>query len=292
LLHAHDFSVAVNTARSVSEVKAYCEAYSLAGGIAEHGSYLWDAVNQRGRCLISPEAATQMDELKRNLRRIPGVFLDDRHQYSIRAFTYKEKPRSFKGKLINFIRSSGFGDGVVAPLSTLLVRHLMTELGLDLLSFHHTVIDTTIVAKEVDKGSGLLALRDWVLAEGAETIAVGDQEPDLMMFRVATRSFAPANIGCAREARFLGCQIARHSFQQGLLEIAHVLTHPNGQHCERCMEGATIAPRSRDLFMEVLQAADQKWSTNLLDTMFDLVFSRVRRMMRISNRGPTLARRI
>jgi hypothetical protein len=84
---------------------------------------------------------------------------------------------------MNFIRLSGVGDGVVAPLSTLLIQHLMMDLGLDRLSFHHTVIDPMIGAKEVNKGNGLLALRDRVLGDDAETIAVGDQEPDLTMFR-------------------------------------------------------------------------------------------------------------
>ena len=69
------------------------------------------------------------------------------------------------------------------------------DLRLDRLAFHHTMIDTAIVAKEVDKGTGLVALRDWVLAPDAETIAVGDEESDLAMFRVATRSFAPSNLG-------------------------------------------------------------------------------------------------
>jgi len=269
LLSAHELSVAVNTARSVAEVKAYCQAYSLAGGVAEHGSYLWDAVSQRGRVLISPEAERQLDELKRNLQRIPGVFLDDRHQYSIRAFTYLPKPSGLISALVRSIRSSGVGDGVLAPLPTLLVRHLMSDLGLDRLSFHHTTIDTTIVASEVDKGSGLSALRDWVLGADAETIAVGDQEPDLAMFRVATRSFAPANIGCARQARLLGCQIARHSCQRGLLEIARALTHPDGHRCERCAGGKTTSARGDDLFMDVLRAADRKWATNLFGAIFD-----------------------
>ena len=269
LLHAHDFSVALNTARSVSEVKAYCEAYSLAGGIAEHGSYLWDAVNKRGRALLSPETATQMDELKRHLEQIPGVFLDDRHQYSIRAFTYQDKPRSLTRKLLNFIGSSGVGDGVVAPVSTLLIRHLLAELKLDRLSFHHTLIDTTIVAKEVNKGTGLLALRDWVLGEDAETIAVGDQEPDLVMFRVATRSFAPANVGCRREARLLGTQIARHSFQRGLLEIAHALVDSDAQPSGRRGEGKARSPGGDDLLMEVLRAADRTWARNLIGAVLD-----------------------
>src|SRR6202040_180376 len=107
--------------------------------------------------------------------------------------------------------------GALAPISTHIVNQLLVDLRLDRLSFYHTSIDTHIVVKDHDKGTGLVALRNWVLAKDTETIAVGDGEPDLAMFRVATRSFAPANVGCARQARLLGCQIVRQSYQQGLL---------------------------------------------------------------------------
>jgi hypothetical protein len=204
------------------------------------------------------------------LQGIPGVFLDDRHQYSIRAFTYRDKPLGLVATLVKAIRSLGVGDGALAPLPTLLISHLMTELGLDKLSFHHTSIDTTVVAKEVDKGTGLSALRDWVLGADAETIAVGDQEPDLAAFRVATRSFAPANIGCAREARLLGCQIARHSYQRGLLEIARALACPDGRRPEQPIENKMPPGDPPDLFLDVLRAADRNWTTNLMNALFDL----------------------
>jgi hydroxymethylpyrimidine pyrophosphatase-like HAD family hydrolase len=275
LLRAHDLSVVVNTARSIAEVKAYCEAYALAGGVAEHGSYLWDAVNQRGRAIVGPEATRQLDELKKNLRRIPGVFLDDRHQYSIRAFTYQDKPRSLSGRLLRFIRSAGVGEGDVAPLPTLVVQHLMTELGLDRLCFHHTTIDTTIVAKDVDKGSGLTAFRDWVLGADAETIAVGDQEADLAMFRLATRCFAPANIGCARQARLLGCQIASRPYQRGLLEIARAITHPTGRPCARCGSDQSTSPPAHDLFVDILRAADRSSAKNLLAVLLHRAADRI-----------------
>ena len=90
LLRAHGFSfVSLNTARPASEVRDYCQAYGLAGGVAEHGSYMWDAVAQRERVLIPPETMRQLSELRTELRRLPGIFLDERHQYSIRAFTYQ-----------------------------------------------------------------------------------------------------------------------------------------------------------------------------------------------------------
>jgi hypothetical protein len=68
---------------------------------------------------------------------------------------------------------------------------------------NQTTIDTTIVAREADKGAGLAALRDWVLGPAAETIG----EADLAMFKAATRSFAPANIGSRNAAQLLGCEI-------------------------------------------------------------------------------------
>jgi hydroxymethylpyrimidine pyrophosphatase-like HAD family hydrolase len=262
LLSAHDFSVALNTARSVSEVKDYCNAYSLAGGVAEHGGYLWDAVHQRERVLLSAEAMRQLREMREHLQGIPGMFLDERHQYSIRAFTYREKPLGFIQSVLGSARASPIGDGALSHISTHIVNELLVDLNLDRLTFHHTPIDTAIVAKEVDKGTGLVALRDWILSEDAETIAVGDGDGDLAMFRVATRSFAPANVGCGRQARFLGCQVVSQPYQQGLLEIVRRIVHPEGGHCPRCRKRSPHWPD--DPFFSVLQAADGSRILHLL----------------------------
>jgi hydroxymethylpyrimidine pyrophosphatase-like HAD family hydrolase len=267
LLHVHKFSVALNTARSASEVKDYCKAYSLAGGVAEHGGYLWDAVSQRERVLISAETARQLEVLRRHLRSISGVFLDERHQYSIRAFTYREKPLGMIQSLLSSARSSSVGDGALAPISTHIVNQLLVDLRLDRLAFHHTMIDTTIVAKEVDKGTGLVALRDWVLAPNAETIAVGDSEPDLAMFRVATRAFAPSNICCRRQAHLLGCRIVHHPYQRGLLEIVRKIIHPDDRRCALCIPDEMTFSDQDKLFMIVMRAADRSWATNLLQAM-------------------------
>jgi hydroxymethylpyrimidine pyrophosphatase-like HAD family hydrolase len=268
LLRRHGFSIAVNSARSEAEMKAYCEAYGLAGGIAEHGGYIWDAVRGRGRGLLGDETLRQLDELRKALRQVPGVFLDERHNYSIRAFTYLDKPHGLFATVIKTLRSSDIGDGVLAPLPTLLISHLMTDLGLDRLSFHHTSIDTTVVAKETDKGSGLVALRDWVLGPQAETVAAGDQEPDLAQFRVATRSFAPANIGCAREARLLGCRIVRGANQPGLLEIARAIVAAYRPDA-RDHDNAAIPKDARDdAFIDALHAADRGMVSHLVELVF------------------------
>ena len=267
LLSAHEFTVALNTARSAAEVKDYCEAYSLAGGVAEYGSYLWDAVHQREQVLISAEAERQLAELKRSLQRVPGVFLDERHRYSIRAFSYRDKPRGRIQSLLSSVRFS-IGAGAMAPISTHIVHQLLVDLRLDRLAFRHTMIDTAVVAKGVDKGTGLVALRDWVLAPDAETIAVGDEESDLAMFRVATRSFAPSNLGCKRQARLFGCQIAHYPHQRGLLEIVRNILHADGRRCERCLSDEMTFPHRDNLLMTLLQAADRSWATNLRKAMF------------------------
>ena len=261
LLSRHEFSIVLNTARSAAEVKGYCKAYTLAGGVAEHGSYLWDAVHQRERVLISTEAQQQLIELKRNLMRIPGVFLDERHLYSIRAFTYQDRPQDLMHSLIGAVQ---IGDGALAPISTCIVNQLLADLRFDQLEFHHTLIDTAITVKGVDKGTGLTALRDWVLGPNAETMAVGDSEHDLAMFRAANRSFAPSNIGCQSQAQLFGCQITRYPFQQGLLDIVRKIIHPDNTHCQRCSDGGRSAHCSDDLILSALQAADQSWASNLL----------------------------
>jgi hydroxymethylpyrimidine pyrophosphatase-like HAD family hydrolase len=263
MLSGHGVSVALNTARSVAEVRDYCQAYHLAGGVAEHGSYLWDAVAQRGHVLISPKAARQLDRLKRRLQQIPGVFLDDRHEYSIRAFTYRNKPDGMFSSMMKSIRSADVGDGALSPVPTLIINHVMAELGLDQLCFHHTTIDTTIVAKDVDKGTGLVAFRDWVLSPDAETIAVGDTAADLTMFRTATRCFAPANISCASQARLLGCHVVDKPYQRGLLAIARAITKTDGPP-----SGAAL-PHTPNLFLDTLRVADRSWSKNLFEVLAD-----------------------
>ena len=264
ILTANRISAIVNTARSVPEVRDYCRAYGLAGAVAEHGGYMWDAVAQRGEVLISREAELQLETLRRKLRGIPGVFLDDRHCYSIRAFTYPDRA---SGNLSNILRSrrvSEVGDGAVAPLPGVLINQVMAELGLDRLSAHATSIDTTVTARQVNKGTGLLAIRDWVLGPQAETIAAGDQEPDLTMFAVASRSFAPANISCRNQARLLNCKIASQPYQRGLLEIAREIAKTYGEGQLAVPQPAQDLPPGEKLLVEALAAADQGAGGNLV----------------------------
>lgn len=249
LLHAHGFAVALDTARSLSEVKEYCRLYGFAGGVAEYGSSLWDAVNGRDRILVSPEALSQLDVLRHALRKLPGIFLNDAYQYSIRAYTYQREQ--------------------TVALPTMLIQSLMASLNLDHLRFHQTDLDTAILAKVVDKGTGLAELINGLGEKDPMVIAIGDSEPDLPMFRVATRCFAPSHIWCRSEAMKLGCHIAAKPFQPGLLDIVRSLVHPNGDRCEQCRSCDRLRRQSDDLFFRLLEVADLKRIKILLRAMVD-----------------------
>lgn len=252
LLHAHGFCIAVNTARTLQEVKQYCRAYGFAGGVAEYGGVLWDAIANRERILVDPVSLEQLHKARSAFRKIPGCFLNDDYLYSLRVFTYQ--------------------NGRTSPVPPLLAQDLLAGLNADRLSVHHTGLDTAIVAKQVDKGTGLLSLLDFVGLPNVDVVAVGDSEPDLAMFRVANGSFAPGNVTCRKEAQLLGCSIAGSSYQPGLLEIAKRIVHPKGGACDRCKSINVNWPKDKNVFLSLLEAADQKPMTLLLRNFSSLSF--------------------
>ena len=250
LLHAHGFAIAVNTARALHEVKLYCRAYGFAGGVAEYGSVIWDAVSKQERVLVNAESLEQLKQVQDALRRIPGVFLNDDYQYSIRAFTYQ--------------------GGHTKPLPALLAQDLLASLKLDRLEVHHTGLDTAILARETNKGTGLLSLLAFVGLSSDNVLAIGDSEPDLAMFRVANRSFVPGNISCCDQADLLGCYVASLPYQPGLLQIARKIVHPDGGTCHHCQSLETSRSKDNDLFASLLRVADKKPSSLLLRNSLDL----------------------
>jgi haloacid dehalogenase-like hydrolase len=246
LLHAHGVAVSVNSARTLAEVQEYCEAYGGVGGVAEYGSVAWDAVSGRTQVLVSPESFDELQRLAEALRGIPGLFLNERYEHSLRAYAYE-------------------GSRTV-PVPAGLVEGTLARLGLTRLNVHRTYLDTTVLAREVDKGQGLLALLRLAGHEDLDTIAIGDSEPDLAMFRVAGRSFAPAHISGRNIARLLGCQIAGRSYQPGLLAAARAIVHADGKTCPRCRG---CVPKAEGLVWELLKAADRRPLASLLRAVAD-----------------------
>ncbi len=122
-------------------------------------------------------------------------------------------------------------------------------------------------AHEVDKGKGLLALLALAGVEDAQTIAIGDSDADLAMFRVASLSFAPQHISAKSTARMLGCRITGRAYQPGLLSAVRSIVHPRKDRCPRCENARTLAAEGP--FWELLKEADRRPLDSLLRALAD-----------------------
>jgi hydroxymethylpyrimidine pyrophosphatase-like HAD family hydrolase len=247
LLHAHGISAALNSARSLPEVQEYCRDYGCVGAVAEYGSVAWDSTTGRTQVLVTPESRSELQRAAEALRRIPGVFLNDQYEHSIRAY-------AFEG-------------GRTVPLATTLVHGVLAQLRLTHVRVHRTFLDTAIIASEVDKGKGLQALLRLAQHPELETVAIGDSEPDLAMFQVASRSCAPRHIAGRGIAQLLGCRIARRSYQPGLLDSVRCIVHPRGGTCARCETCET--PVAEGLLWDLLEMADRRPVASLVRALLD-----------------------
>lgn len=238
-LQNHGFSVVLNTARSVADVRQYCEAYGLQGGVAESGCIFVDAMKQSEISLIEPEAAAQLKRCKTAIQSLPGVFVDPNYRTAVRAFRYERN------------RTQG--------LSEAEVREVLERAGLALLTLLPTEADTTIVPRKTNKGSGLLWAKKYLGFEADPVAAVGDNDQDLDMFRVADLAFAPANSSISvREFAAAGkCRLMRRSRQRGLLEAVNRLIHPNGQLCGKCNTSLEQAHGCGALLQRLMEVAER-----------------------------------
>jgi hypothetical protein len=249
LLKGHGHAVYLNTARSAGDVQAYCAAYGLPGGIAETGGWLWDATTGREQVLVGAEALDELARVRAALAAVPGVFLDPAYRQSIKACIFTAEG--------------------TAPLPAALVHDVLARAGVRTLAVHPTTTDTAIHARELDKGTGLLALLRFIGREGAPTIAIGDTAPDLAQFRVATRSYAPGHTWVRDHAMLLGCRIAAAPFQQGFLEIARQIVHPEGGSCPHCSEPDLRVGGQRGLLLELLGESERGGTRALLRALAD-----------------------
>jgi hydroxymethylpyrimidine pyrophosphatase-like HAD family hydrolase len=238
-LQRHGFSVILNTARSVTDVRQYCEAYGLPGGVAESGCVFFDAVAQSEISLIDPEAAKQLSRCKAAVRSLPGVFIDPNYRTAVRAFRYQGN------------RTQGLSESEI--------RGVLEREGLNRLTFLPTYADTTILPKNIGKGSGLVWVKRYLRFKGEPVVAIGDNDQDLDMFRAADLAFAPANSSKAvREfAAAGGCKLTWQPFQKGLLEAVMQVIHADGQLCDKCDVQLRQADGCGALFQTLMEVRER-----------------------------------
>jgi len=213
-LIAHGYQPVLATGRSLPEVRERCAVFGLPGGVAEYGSALvcdGEAVD-----LLPPDGRALVEAIREELSGRPGVELDPRYRYTVRATAAGGGP--LPAELIASLAAAQPGVRVVRGQG-----------------------QTDFVWAGVDKGSGLRALAARLSAPGC-ALAVGDSASDLPLFECAGLARAPRNARLGAGAT--GVRLTRHAYQAGLVDACSALLGHRPGECPACHPPA-FAPRTK-----------------------------------------------
>jgi hydroxymethylpyrimidine pyrophosphatase-like HAD family hydrolase len=207
LLKSAGWTVLPCTGRSGDHVVEYCRAYGLAGGVAEHGALWIDAVEHQRHALVDACAQEQLDRCRASVaREWKDVLIDDAYRHSVCLYRFQNRD--------------------MQRLSDAEVEAFLARNNFDRLTHIHTSADTYLVAKGVEKISGVRAIREHCHTGSVPFAAIGDSGTDVSMLTAADFAFAPAN--CAdtvrAAARHSGIRLMRQERQKGLLAAVRELT--------------------------------------------------------------------
>jgi hydroxymethylpyrimidine pyrophosphatase-like HAD family hydrolase len=214
-LIAHGYRPVLATGRSVADVRDRCATFGLAGGVAEYGCAL---VHDGEVADLRPQRAREvLDRIRRELSGRPGVQVDPRYTYAVRArVDHGPVPADLLAQLA----------GVTDPQV-----HVIQGEG-----------QTDITVTSLDKGSALRALAGRLPGPADCALAVGDSPPDLPMLASAAAARAPRNARLG--AGGAGIRLTGRAYQAGLAQAcADLLGHHPGS-CPICRP-AKPAPRTR-----------------------------------------------
>jgi hydroxymethylpyrimidine pyrophosphatase-like HAD family hydrolase len=205
LLKSNNYTIIPNTGRSIQHVRNYCASYGFAGGIAEYGSVIFDALQQTEIPLIDKEVEDQLRRCREALSEFRDVYIDNGYHYAVRAYRYTSR------------RTVG--------LEKLEAEEFLKKNNLGKLSYIRRSDDTYFVGGGTSKGGGIEQFRNYFRRQEEAVIAMGDSDEDVSMLQIAGRSFAPAN--CSEGVRNLAkkdmCRIVPQTRQRGLLRVARIL---------------------------------------------------------------------
>ncbi len=255
LLRAHGVCGIINTARSLDEVKDYCNSYGFPGGIAEYGSVFWDAVEQKEHILISDEALEELTRVREAFGRIAGVFSNPDYHYSLRLYFFDHQR--------------------TMPLPIAMIAEIFAKLGVKHLRATRSYIDTAILSNEMDKGRALLKLKQMKAIPDGKIGAVGDSQSDLPMLKVADQGFLVHNstLDLKRSARSAGILLTAASFQSGLLEAVQTFLHGRvSATCAKCKQVLSSLEKRREPFWQIMKLADMSMRQHWLRTFDSRIF--------------------
>jgi hydroxymethylpyrimidine pyrophosphatase-like HAD family hydrolase len=216
-LMLHGFRPVLVTGRGLDEVVERCQAYGLAGGVAEYGAAIYESRAGRASGLVSGAGEVALERVRIRLESLAGVELDRSHSLAVRAF--------------NIVAGRRVGLPPEAVIAALAAAE-----GIDAIKGEG---QTDFVLDGIDKGTGLrelIARLTGCGSEGAEpetvALAVGDTPADLPMAPLAKMAFAPAHADAALADA--GYEITSRPYQAGLAEaVGRLIGHAPGG-CDAC----------------------------------------------------------
>jgi hydroxymethylpyrimidine pyrophosphatase-like HAD family hydrolase/adenine/guanine phosphoribosyltransferase-like PRPP-binding protein len=237
LLKSHDYSIVLNTGRSIEHVRDYCARFALQGGVAEYGALFLDNVRQVEEPLFGAKARAQLEHCRALVRGLPGVFIDPGYRATIRAYRY--------------------GDGATLGLTRPELEELIDSSHFDELGFIARALDSYIVPKTCNKGSALLKVREMFAKEGVPIVAIGDSIEDTEMLRAADIAYIPSNGAKLLRANAIGPKYRklRKPAQPGFLAAVRELVSESSRAVQDREENSFRAGRGH-LIDEILRAAD------------------------------------
>jgi hydroxymethylpyrimidine pyrophosphatase-like HAD family hydrolase/adenine/guanine phosphoribosyltransferase-like PRPP-binding protein len=227
-LRAHGYRAVLVTGRCVEDVIDRCNAYQLAGGVAEYGAVVYDRHEHQVISLMSPAEKAAVEALQSGFAESRKLDVDPDYRFITR------------------VRRRG--GGPVPP------TELTSVPGTPHGAWQFVVGEgqTDIVCPGIDKGRGFRALAARLSAPSEPSLAVGDTEADLPMLRLAQHSFAPGN---ARGLRDHGVNVLGPSYQTGLVEaVGQMIGHQPGR-CAMCRPPAMESRRRKLLQLLSTQEA-------------------------------------
>jgi len=246
-LRACGHSVILNTGRSVDQVRSYCRSYALPGGVAEFGSVLVDNIARREVPLVGPGALEQLNRCHELIRQLPGVFTDPTCRWTVRAFRYTDR---------NTI-----------GLATSEVQRFLTTFDSEELRVITRDEDTYFVSRIVNKGTGLLAVKQYREATVHSTAGIGKSAEDLDMLRLVDVAYVLANASPVLKALTDNpkCHLVRRPGRMGLLAAVQDLLGDDFAVANQreVLQAARTHPRH--LLDELLYATDRPRHCQLAD---------------------------
>jgi hydroxymethylpyrimidine pyrophosphatase-like HAD family hydrolase len=219
----HGYRPVIVTARSLAEVRDRCRMYRLAGGVAEFGSVLYDHGSGRVLPQWQPSHEADLARLRAELEKVPGVYVDHGHEFSVRA-----------------VRVTA--NGSVRGLEESMIRAALDAADLESrVRVFRGGGQTDFVPASVHKGTGLRALATALGVDPGDehpvAFAIGDDWPDSPMFDLARAKFAPANVSDELRlelSRWPDLVVTRDPYGSGVLQAVVAFLGHDLNSCEVC----------------------------------------------------------